>query len=100
MQRATHLGYQALCGLFVAGALLQFFLAGLGVFGHGRRGSGRRSYRTATYWRRSHRKVNQLRLRQRSAGREALVAKRTNSWNNAHKKLVWCTEREKPLIDF
>lgn len=35
MQRAAHLGYRALCGLFVAGALLQFFLAGLGVFGTG-----------------------------------------------------------------
>ena len=35
MQRAAHLGYQALCGLFVVAALLQFFLAGLGVFGTG-----------------------------------------------------------------
>lgn len=35
MQRAAHIGYRALCGMFVAGALLQFFLAGLGVFGSG-----------------------------------------------------------------
>lgn len=35
MQRAAHLGYRLLAGLFVAGALLQFFLAGLGVFGTG-----------------------------------------------------------------
>lgn len=28
------------------------------------------------------------------------VVERTNSWNNAHKKLVWCTEREDPIIDF
>lgn len=28
------------------------------------------------------------------------VVERTNSWNNAHKKLVWCTEREDPVIDF
>ena len=25
---------------------------------------------------------------------------RTNSWSNAHKKLVWCTEREVWVIDF
>ena len=25
---------------------------------------------------------------------------RTNSWNNAHKKLVWCTERRDRVIDF
>jgi hypothetical protein len=25
---------------------------------------------------------------------------RTNSWHNAHKKLVWCTEREGRVIDF
>ena len=25
---------------------------------------------------------------------------RTNSWTNAHKKLVWCTEREGRVIDF
>ena len=25
---------------------------------------------------------------------------RTNSWHNVHKKLVWCTEREAPVIDF
>jgi transposase len=28
------------------------------------------------------------------------VVERTDSWNNAHKKLVWCTEREDQIIDF
>ena len=28
------------------------------------------------------------------------VVERTNSWNNAHKKLVWCTERAGRVIDF
>jgi len=28
------------------------------------------------------------------------VVERTNSWSNAHKKLVWCTERQGPVIDF
>lgn len=28
------------------------------------------------------------------------VVERTNSWGNAHKKLVWCTERRDPVIDF
>ncbi len=28
------------------------------------------------------------------------VIERTNSWNNAHKKLVWCTERQGRVIDF
>jgi len=28
------------------------------------------------------------------------VVERTNSWTNAHKKLVWCTEREGRVIDF
>jgi hypothetical protein len=28
------------------------------------------------------------------------VAERTNSWHNAHKKLVWCTERRVRVIDF
>ena len=28
------------------------------------------------------------------------VLERTNSWSNAHKKLVWCTEREGRVIDF
>jgi transposase len=28
------------------------------------------------------------------------VVERTNSWHNAHKKLVWCTEREGRVIDF
>jgi transposase len=28
------------------------------------------------------------------------VVERTNSWHNAHKKLVWCTEREDRIIDF
>lgn len=33
------------------------------------------------------------------AGRRWVV-ERTNSWHNAHKKLVWCTEREGRVIDF
>jgi transposase len=28
------------------------------------------------------------------------VVERTNSWNNAHRKLLWCTEREGQVIDF
>jgi transposase len=28
------------------------------------------------------------------------IVERTNSWQNAHKKLVWCTERRSPVIDF
>jgi hypothetical protein len=28
------------------------------------------------------------------------VVERTNSWSNAHKKLVWCIEREGRVIDF
>ena len=28
------------------------------------------------------------------------MVERTNSWNNAHKKLVWCTERQGRVIDF
>ncbi len=28
------------------------------------------------------------------------VVERTNSWGNAHKKLVWCTERVDQVIDF
>jgi transposase len=28
------------------------------------------------------------------------VVERTNSWNNAHKKLVWCTERKDRVINF
>ena len=28
------------------------------------------------------------------------VVERTNSWHNAHKKLVWCTEREGRVSDF
>jgi hypothetical protein len=28
------------------------------------------------------------------------VVERTNSWHNAHKKLVWSTEREDRVIDF
>ncbi len=28
------------------------------------------------------------------------VVERTNSWSNAHKKLLWCTERERRVIDF
>ena len=33
------------------------------------------------------------------AGRRWVV-ERTNSWHNAHKKLVWCTERRGRVIDF
>jgi hypothetical protein len=28
------------------------------------------------------------------------VVERTNSWHNAHKKLMWCTERRGRVIDF
>src|SRR3569832_736006 len=28
------------------------------------------------------------------------VSERTNSWHNAHKKLVWCTEKVGRVIDF
>jgi IS5 family transposase len=28
------------------------------------------------------------------------VVERTSSWNNAHKKLAWCTERRGRVIDF
>jgi IS5 family transposase len=28
------------------------------------------------------------------------VIERTNSWHNAHKKLVWCTQRRGQVIDF
>ncbi len=28
------------------------------------------------------------------------VVERTNSWQNTHKKLVWCTERRGRVIDF
>jgi hypothetical protein len=28
------------------------------------------------------------------------VVERTNAWNNAHKKLLWCTQRREPIIDF
>ena len=28
------------------------------------------------------------------------VIERTNSWSNAHKKLMWCTERKGQVIDF
>ena len=28
------------------------------------------------------------------------IVERTNSWHNAHKKLLWCTERRGPVIDF
>jgi transposase len=31
---------------------------------------------------------------------ERWVVERTNSWHNAHKKLVWCTERRGRVIDF
>ena len=30
---------------------------------------------------------------------ERWVVERTNSWHNAHKKLVWCTERRGRVID-
>ncbi len=28
------------------------------------------------------------------------VVERTNSWHNAHKKLLWCTERQGQVVDF
>lgn len=28
------------------------------------------------------------------------VVERTNAWSNSYKKLVWCTERRRPVIDF
>jgi IS5 family transposase len=28
------------------------------------------------------------------------VVERTNSWQNAHKKLLWCTERRSRVVDF
>jgi hypothetical protein len=28
------------------------------------------------------------------------VVERTNPWNNAHKKLAWCTERRDRVLDF
>jgi hypothetical protein len=28
------------------------------------------------------------------------VAERTNSWQNAHRKLLWCTERRGQVVDF
>jgi hypothetical protein len=28
------------------------------------------------------------------------IVERTNAWQNAHKKLVWCTERRDEVIDF
>ena len=28
------------------------------------------------------------------------VIERTNSWQNAHKKLVWCTESRGQVVDF
>jgi hypothetical protein len=33
-------------------------------------------------------------------GGQRWVVERANSWHNAHKKLVWCTEREGRVIDF
>ena len=35
-----------------------------------------------------------------SAATKRWVIERTNSWHNAHKKLLWCTERSGPVIDF
>ena len=34
------------------------------------------------------------------AATQRWVVERTGSWHNAHKKLVWCTEREGRVIDF
>ncbi len=34
------------------------------------------------------------------AATERWVVERTNSWHNAHKKLLWCTERRGQVIDF
>jgi IS5 family transposase len=31
---------------------------------------------------------------------ERRVVERTNSWQNAHKKLVWCTQRRGRVVDF
>jgi hypothetical protein len=28
------------------------------------------------------------------------IVERTNSWHNAHKKLVWCTERRARVVEF
>ena len=28
------------------------------------------------------------------------MVERTSSWHNAHKKLVWCTERRGRVVDF
>lgn len=28
------------------------------------------------------------------------IVERTNSWHNAHKELVWCTERQARVVDF
>jgi hypothetical protein len=28
------------------------------------------------------------------------VVERTNAWTNAHKKLVWCTERRARVVEF
>jgi IS5 family transposase len=28
------------------------------------------------------------------------IVERTNSWHNAHKKLLWCTERRGRVVDF
>ena len=35
-----------------------------------------------------------------TAGLRWIVQRTDSSWHNAHKKLVWCTEREDALIDF
>jgi IS5 family transposase len=32
--------------------------------------------------------------------RKRWVVERTNSWHNAHKKLLWCTERRGQVINF
>jgi IS5 family transposase len=35
-----------------------------------------------------------------NATRRWVVERRTNSWQNAHKKLLWCTERRSRVVDF
>ena len=35
-----------------------------------------------------------------AAGLRWVVERTDSSWQNAHKKMVWCTEREDRVIDF
>jgi IS5 family transposase len=35
-----------------------------------------------------------------TATKRSWVVERSGSWHNAHKKLVWCTERKGRVIDF